>query len=261
MAQKPYPELTSLELRSNDESSPVLPDSVLGGSVPRRRTLVLDSVPFPGLRKLLLTASNLVQVHLNRIPNSGDISPDAMVPCVLTMNNLESFTLEYRSPLSRPNRESRRPPPPTRVVFPSLTRSRFHGASEYLEDFLALVDSPLLNFFHITFFNQLAFDLSQLPQFISRTKKIKALTQAALAFYNNLIEITLPCKQGPQPITGRSCWGSRVGSQIGNFRHWRSFAARPCLSSPLLNASTSTSILFGERIGRATWRTPNGWSF
>jgi len=108
-----------------------------------------------------------------------------MVACVLTMNDLESFTLEYRSPLSRPNRASRRPPPPTRVVFPSLTRFRLHGASEYLGDFLALVDSPLLNFFHITFFNQLAFDLSQLPQFISRTKKIKALTQAALAFYNN----------------------------------------------------------------------------
>jgi len=194
MAQEPYPELTSLELRSNDESAPVLPDSFLGASAPRLRTLVLDSVPFPGLRKLLLTASNLVQLHLNRIPNSGYISPDAMVACVLTMNNLESFTLEYRCPLSRPDRASRRPPPPTRVVFPSLTRFRFHGASEYLEDFLALVDSPLLNFFHVTFFNQLAFDLSQLPQFISRTEKIKALTRAVLAFYNNLIEITLSLK-------------------------------------------------------------------
>ena len=152
-AQGPYPELTSLELRSNDESALVLPDSFLGASAPRLRTLVLGSVPFPALRKLLLTASNLVQLHLNRIPNPGYISPDAMVACVLTMNNLESFTLEYRSPLSRPDRASQRPPPPTRVVFPSLTRFRFHGASEYLEDFLALVDSPLLNFFHITFFN------------------------------------------------------------------------------------------------------------
>jgi len=77
--------------------------------------------------------------------------------------------------------------------------------SEYLEDFLGQVDYPLLNFFLITFFNQLAFDLSLLPQFIGCTEKIKALTQAALAFYNHLIEITPPRKQEPRPITGRWC--------------------------------------------------------
>ena len=93
VAQEPYPELTSLELRSNDGFASVLPDSFLGGSAPRLRTLVLDSIPFPGLPKPLLTASNLVQLHLNRIPNSGYISPDAMVACVLTMNNLEFLHL------------------------------------------------------------------------------------------------------------------------------------------------------------------------
>ena len=205
VAQEPYPELTSLELRSNDGFASVLPDSFLGGSAPRLRTLVLDSIPSPGLPKPLLTASNLVQLHLNRIPNSGYISPDAMVACVLTMNNLEFFTLEYRSPLSRPDRWSRRPPPRTHVVLPSLTRFRFHGASEYLEDFLAQVDSPQLNFFHITFFNQLAFDLSQLPQFISRTEKIKALTQAALACTITLFRSHFLRKQGTRLISGRSC--------------------------------------------------------
>jgi len=193
MAQGPYPELTSLELRSDGESSPVLHNSFSGGSVPRLRTLVLDSVSFHGLPKLLLTASNLVQLHLHRIPNSGYISPDAMVACVLTMNNLESFILEYSSPLSHPYRASRRPPPPTRVVLPSLTHFSFHGTSEYLEEFLAQVDAPLLYSFYITFFNRpAAFDLSQLPQFISRTEKIKALTQAALDLYDHdcVIEIT-----------------------------------------------------------------------
>jgi len=60
MAHRPYPELTSLELRSNDGSEPVLPNYFLGGSAPRLRTLVLDSVSFPGLRKLLLTANNRI---------------------------------------------------------------------------------------------------------------------------------------------------------------------------------------------------------
>ena len=183
-----------------------------------------------------------------------------MVACVLTMNDLESFTLEYRSSLSRPNRASRRPPPPTRVVFPSLTRFRFHGASEYLEDFLALVDSPLLNFFHITFFNQLAFDLSQLPQFIGRTKKIKALTQAALAFYNHIetifstqtrttadhgtlvLRVSCRCR-----IVGLAAFVTGAALQFG-------LASPP----PLLNASTFRGIRLGNK---ATRRTPNGWSF
>lgn len=65
----------------------------------------------------------------------------------------------------------------------ALTRFRFYGASEYLEDFLARVDAASqVNSFHPTFFNQLAFDLSQLPRFVSRTKKIKEHCQATIAF-------------------------------------------------------------------------------
>jgi len=239
MAQEQYPELTSLELRSNDGSAPVLPNSFLGGSAPRLRSLVLDSIPFPGLRKLLLTASNLIQLHLNRIPNSGYISPDAMVACVLTMNNLESFTLEYSSPRSRPERASRRPPPLTRVVLPSLARFRFHGASEYLEEFLAQVDTPLLNSLHITFFNQLAFDLSQLPQFISRTEKIKALTQAALAFYNTVIEITLSTQT--QTVADRGMLVLRVSSRESDWQ--LSSLAQLCSSAlPLLSTLERLNI-------------------
>jgi hypothetical protein len=194
-ALRPYPELTSLELRSDDVFEPVLPIDFLDGSAPRLRTLVLDSVSFPSLPKLLLTTSNLVQLHLHKIPNSGYISPDAMVACALTMNNLESFTLEYsfRGILSHPYRASIRPPPPTRVVLPSLTYFSFRGAHGYLEEFLALVDAPLLNSFRLAFFNPHTFNLTQFPQFISRIEKINAFTQAAFRLddIGFVMEITL----------------------------------------------------------------------
>lgn len=182
MVWEPYTELTSLELRSNDdsESAPVLPDSFVGGSVPRLRKLSLDSIAFPGLSTLLFSTSHLVRLHLHRIPNSGYISPDAMVACLSTTNSLESLTLEFHSPRSRPGASQRPPPPLTRALLPSLTRFRFYGASEYLEDLLARVDAPQLNFFCLTFFNQLSFDLSQLPRFVSRTKKIKGASSSSL---------------------------------------------------------------------------------
>ena len=58
--QKPFPELTDLLLSiyKDDESGPILPDSFLGGTAPRLRSLVLDNVPIPGLPKLLLSATS-----------------------------------------------------------------------------------------------------------------------------------------------------------------------------------------------------------
>ena len=53
-------ELTDLRFYSRGRgTSPVIPDSFLGGSAPRLRYLWLSSVPFPGLSKLLLSAAQL----------------------------------------------------------------------------------------------------------------------------------------------------------------------------------------------------------
>jgi hypothetical protein len=62
--QVPFPELTGLALGSGGMVS-VLPDSFLGGSAPRLQFLTLNRLPFPGLSKLLLSATHLVSSHLN----------------------------------------------------------------------------------------------------------------------------------------------------------------------------------------------------
>jgi len=172
--KKPFPELTHLELESKDENVPFLPDSFLCGSAPGLRTLDLRGIPFPAVKKLLLTTRNLVVLGLWSIPQSGYISPEAMVTCLSALTGLKSFSLGFRSPQSPVGGGTRRLPPLTRIVLAVLTTFRFKGNSEYLEDIVSLIDTPLLDHFQITLFNQLVFDNPPLRHFISRTETIKA---------------------------------------------------------------------------------------
>ena len=183
--QQPFPELTYLELRSNYvETMAVVPDSFMGGSAPRLKHLSLNGIPFPGLPKLLLSATHLASLSLNRIPHSGYISPDRMVAVLSTLTSLKSLWLEFKSPRSCPDQASRRTPPKTRSVLPRLTYFYFKGVSEYLDDLVACIDAPQLDYLNITIFNDIAFDTPQLVLFISHTPKWKALESVDITLWN-----------------------------------------------------------------------------
>ncbi|KAI0281522.1 hypothetical protein BC826DRAFT_1069289, partial [Russula brevipes] len=68
---------------------PVLPDSFLGGSAPRLRTLKLRDIAFPALPNLrvLLSASDLVTLSISRLPHPGYTlpTPETMVACLSTL--------------------------------------------------------------------------------------------------------------------------------------------------------------------------------
>ena len=183
--QKPFPELTDLHLYldmfvdEDDGLEPMpvrsmLPDSFLGGTAPRLQSIELSGVPFPGLTKLLLSTTQLVNLYLYDIPHSGYIPPEVMATSLSALNNLQSLRLHFLYPRPRPALDSRRPPPLTCSILPSLTMILFKGASEYLEEVLARIDAPRLNDLHITFFNQIIFDTPQLFQFISRRPTLRA---------------------------------------------------------------------------------------
>ena len=180
--QEPFPELTSLRLSSNGEPVPIVLDSFLGQSAPRLRVLILDGIPFPGLPKLLLSATNLVSLYLLNIPHSGYISPDAMATALSALTCLQRLYLVFRSPRSHPDQASRLPPPLTRTVLPALTGILFKGVCEYLDDLVARIDAPQLNILHIMLFNDVVFDTPQLIQFISRTPTLKAVENAHVVF-------------------------------------------------------------------------------
>ena len=141
--QQPFSALQYLDLYSKSETS-VVPASFLGGSAPQLQSLALQYIPFPGLPKLLLSATHLVKLHLWSIPHSGYFSPEAIVTGLSALTRLESLWIRFRSPRSRPDRR-RRPPPPTRTLLPALTRFTFKGVSEYLDDLVARIDAPLLD--------------------------------------------------------------------------------------------------------------------
>jgi hypothetical protein len=73
--QEPFTELTRLRLSSTDGDMPVLPGTFLGGSAPCLQDVLLDGIPFPSLPTLLSSASNLVTLKLDKIPQTGYISP------------------------------------------------------------------------------------------------------------------------------------------------------------------------------------------
>jgi hypothetical protein len=151
-------------------------------------------VSFPGLPKLLLSATHVVDLSLYNISRSGYIPPETMATSLSALTCLESLSLQFRYPRPRPALESRRPPPRplTRPILPSLTKIRFKGASDYLEEVLARIDALRLNLLHITFFNQIIFDTPQLFQFISRQPTLRAPKECRITFSSKAIIIRFP---------------------------------------------------------------------
>ena len=190
--QVPFPELTVFGLYSTDKMVQVLPDSFLGGSAPQLQSLSFQGIPFPGLPRLLLSASNLTFLRLWDIPHSAYIPSEAMVTVLSTLTSLQLLLLRFQSPLFRPDQPSRRPPPSTRSVLPVFKSFFFNGASEYLDDIVACIDTPRLDDLSITFLNEIEFDTPQLIQFISRTPAFQAFKGAHLRFENDYARINLP---------------------------------------------------------------------
>ena len=189
--QMPFPELTRLDLLLQEGMVSVLPDSFLGGSVPRLQYLRLSRTPCPGLPKLLMSALHLVDLHLWNVPHSGYISPEAMVTSLSTLTSLERLSLDFESPRSHPDRANRCLPPTTRSALPVLTVFWFKGACEYLEDIVTRIDAPRLNNLHITLFNQIVFDMPQFTQFISRSPTLETFEKALVVFMDRAAWVSL----------------------------------------------------------------------
>jgi len=94
-----------------------------------------------------------------------------MVACLTALPRLRTLFIGFRSAASRPRRM--RPPPVTRTVLPALTEFRFKGASKYLEDFVAHIDTPQLeDIISIDYLYEpdpRDFEVAQLSKFVGRT--------------------------------------------------------------------------------------------
>ena len=157
--QQPLPILKYLGLKSRHKSVPVLPERFMGGSAPPLETFELCGIPFPTFPKFILSCTHIRALFILDIPDSGYISPNAMVACLVALPNLDDLSIGFRSPPSRPSQIT---PPHTRIVLPALTYLFFEGTSEYFEDLVAQIDTPLLHRLDVTFFMDLIVDTPQL---------------------------------------------------------------------------------------------------
>ncbi|KAH9971586.1 hypothetical protein BGW80DRAFT_445838 [Lactifluus volemus] len=199
--QEPFPEMDLLYLQI-EGIVPTLPDTFLGRSAPRLRSLHLTHVPFPTLPRLLLSSNDLFDLSLLQIPHGGYISPEAMAMCISALTSLTYLSIGFTSPASRPDPITRHPPPLTRAVLPALTNFYFHGVNAYLEDLMARIEAPLLDDIKIAYFNQLVFDIQQLPR-IGHAPALMPYDKANIRFCANYVAMTFMSR----PTRGSSVIG------------------------------------------------------
>jgi hypothetical protein len=240
--------LTELSLESTDEKPPVLPDTFLGGSAPRLRTLRLTGIPFPALSRLLSSAPHLVYLSLWDVPHSGYISPDEMVTALAALKNLGEFYLGFRSPLSRPDIAYRRPPLQTRLVIPALSTLVFKGVSEYFEDLVAQIDAPLLNKVETTFFNQLIFANPQLAQFFLRTNELKSPYRADVSFHGHFVRVRL---YSQSQAIDRGVFGVVVECRLSD---WQLSSVAQVCNSSLLSLATLEQLFIYDGLSHTHWQ-------
>ena len=251
--KKPFPALQNMDLLSDNEWTLVLSDSFLGGSAPRLQSIRLDSIPFPGIQKLLSSTSDLVRLDLWNIPDSGYISPETMVTSLSSLTQLKTLYLGFYSPRSQLGLESRHSSPQTRVFLLNLTHSSFQGMIKYLEGLVAHFDAPLLHSFRIVLFNERSFDISEIPQFINRSENFRSLntSRADLGFFKDSVGLAfspqtetadgitltlgISCRESYRPLSSLShVFGSslpplatserldiRVGGHTSQLPQWR----------------------------------------
>ena len=179
----PFPALTHLELKGpelpyegDDHEGVFLPRGFLGGSVPCLQHLrfeAVNAILFQELQILLLSARNLISLHLEDIPDGfGYISPEAMVRALAGSTKLRTLFINFRLPEEPPDsgeglEHRRRPEPPTRAALPALTEFEFRGESAYLEDIAAQFDMPSIEDIDIEYFLPRV-EVCQLSRFIGR---------------------------------------------------------------------------------------------
>jgi len=177
MMQEPFPELTDLCLQSIEETRSAIPDAFLGRSAPQLQIFFLDGIAFPALPGLLLSATHLTKLRLEKIPDSGYISPKVMTTCLSVLLKLEELSITFQSPRSSPSQIL---PPQTHTVLPALTYVTFGGDSKYLEDLISRIRAPDLDDLRIWFFMPIAV-IPQLRNFINGVESPKQLTRAYIA--------------------------------------------------------------------------------
>ena len=242
--EKPFTALESIHIESNDTTgSPlVIPGTFSDGSTPRLHNIWLDgiSIPFPALRRVLLSASGLVFLDLRHIQNPGYFSPEALVPVLSDLAQLRKLTLHFEPPTSRLAQNSRSLPPPQELTtVSSLRRFGFHGASEYHEDLVSRINLPAFSDLSVSFFNQLIIEIPRLCLFIGLVDALNSPNEVTVTLSQSHASISLDRRGARRRVLGELYF--RIGFKQLDWQ--LSFIAQIVSQlSPLLSNARSLAI-------------------
>src|SRR6266404_2359916 len=214
--EKPVPALTNLILRIKDVGfNIILPDWFLGGFAPLLQEIIIQGIAFPALPKLLSSAQDLVSLEHFEIPETGYISPEAIVMGLAAATRLQHLHIGLLYPFPLLSESESTPlipylPPVARTVFPALASLRLMGSREYLEDFVTQVDCPRLKWIAMSYLEPpdgVYFRVPQLFGLIGRSEILRLALAKRVDVYFAISHITLnvnhdhdPPSQ-PSPIT------------------------------------------------------------
>lgn len=168
---EPFPLLEQLTISSTTEgTSPKLPETFLA---PNLRHLTLSGITLPG-ELTLLSIVSVVTLTLTNIQATSYFLPKHLVTHLCSFSQLEELTIGFSTPLPRPSSESELSDAlESPVTLPTLRRFTFKGVTAYLDNLVSQIRTPLLEQLSITLFNQIAFALSHLSEFINATPGLK----------------------------------------------------------------------------------------
>ncbi len=191
---KPFVELEDLVLLSQNNVHLTLPSTFRWG--PRLRGLQLTRIAFPTLLPLLSSSRNLVDIQLHDISGIAHLSPETLANTLSGMSHLQSLSL---SSLSTPHRQSyvsQVPVSVERIVLPALTHLKLRGASDFLDKFLARIDSSCLENTKIAF-KECHSNISNYGEIIRWIETQKSFRRADILSFENTISISFSQPSAP----------------------------------------------------------------
>jgi hypothetical protein len=143
--QETYPTLEYVLLWAGDEiyeTAPVLRKEFLGGSAPHLERIWLKGFPFPDAPRLLLSTGDLAHLRLEKIPDSGYFSPEAMITALSTCTKLETILIDFIGN-PHPDPTSQEIASLTPIYLPALICFVFEGHGRYFHNFISRIENPL----------------------------------------------------------------------------------------------------------------------
>ena len=172
---KPFPRLMDVSLSSTttEEMNLTLPETL---QAPDLRRLSLHGIGLPIGYPLLPSMTALSRLSLTHIGASSYFSPGRLVTQLQGLPYLEKLSIGFAIPIPLASNEQElisTPIPP--VTLPNLRLLSFRGVSVYLDNFVAQINTPLLERLHLAIFFELAFTLVNLTKFIHGTEGFECL--------------------------------------------------------------------------------------